>query len=97
MNADPVYDRDAQPGRPAQDARVLPPAPSRQDALGQLRTERWHAAQASETTRVAQIDDQIKRLSAQSSPTSPQRETTSAATPRTERRTTRRKTDHVTG
>ena len=70
-----------------------PPPTSRQDALGRLRIERWHAQQAGETARVAEIDAQIDRLSARSTPACPHRETTSAAAPRTERRTTRRTTD----
>lgn len=65
----------------------IPPAPSRQDALGQLRTERWHAEQAGESARVAELDEQIRRLSARNSPARPGRETTSATTP-TERRAT---------
>lgn len=68
----------------------IPPEPSRQDALGQLKTERWHAQNAGETARVAELDQQIERLSARSTGVSPQRETTSAAAPRTERRTNRR-------
>ena len=63
----------------------IPPEPSRQDALGQLRRERWHAQQAGETARVAEIDQQIERLSARNTSASPRRETTSAATPRRER------------
>lgn len=90
-------DPDAEPGRPARDPRAIPPQPSRQDALGQLRTERWHANQAGEHARVAQIDRQIAQLCARSTPASPLRETTAAA-PRTERRTTeRRKNRNVTG
>lgn len=78
-------------------AEPLPPAASRQDALGQLRTERWHAKQAGEHARVAEIDQQIERLSAANTPASPRRETTAAA-PRTQGRTNpRKKTDHVTG
>jgi hypothetical protein len=67
----------------------IPPAASRQDALGQLRRERWHAKQAREHDRVAEIDLEIGRLSARSTPVSPQRETT-AAVPRTEQRRPRR-------
>lgn len=66
----------------------IPPAASRQDALGQLRTERWHAQQAGETARVAQIDRQIQQLSAANSPVPPGRETTSANAPREQRATT---------
>lgn len=96
MNNDPQRELDDEPGRPAPDVRAIPPTPSRQDALGQLRTERWHANDAGETARVAQLDRQIAQLSARSTPASPQRETTSAAAPRTERRTTpRKKTDHA--
>jgi hypothetical protein len=68
----------------------MPPEPSRQDALGQLRKERWLAHDAGETARVAELDQKIRQLSARSTPVSPQRETTSAAAPRTERRTNRR-------
>lgn len=57
----------------------VPPTPSRADALGQLRRERWFAQNAGETARVAQIDRQIARLSAAGTATSPTRETTSAA------------------
>jgi len=62
----------------------IPPAASRQDALGALRTERWHAQQAHEYGRVAELDAQIQRLSAQNSPAPPARETTAAAPPRRE-------------
>lgn len=66
----------------------LPPAASRQDALGQLRRERWFAQDAGETALVAEIDRKIERLSAASSPVPPGRETTSATTPVRERRAT---------
>ena len=75
------------------DTTPIPPPASRQDALGQLRRERWHAQQAGESGRVAEIDHQIEQLSARSTPVSPQRETT-AAVPRTERRQNRR-TNHA--
>jgi hypothetical protein len=81
----------------------LPPPPSRQDALGQLRTERWHAQNAGEHALVAELDRKIERLSAASSPVPPGRETTSATTPARERRATtpnqpqRRKTHGNTG
>lgn len=60
----------------------IPPQPSRADALGQLRRERWHAADAGETARVAEIDRQIERLSAAGTPTAPTRETTASTQPR---------------
>jgi hypothetical protein len=83
-----MYDPD-HPERPAQDRRQsIPPTPSRQDALGRLRTERWHATGAGETSRVAEIDREIERLSAASSPVPPGRETTSATPPTRERRAT---------
>ncbi len=56
-----------------------PPPASRQDALGRLRTERWHAQNNGETGRVAELDEDIARLSARNSATSPQRESTAAA------------------
>lgn len=98
-----MYDPASEPGRPAQDARrePIPPAPSRQDVLGRLRTERWHAQQAGETARVAQLDAQIQRLSAANNPQPPARETTSAtppvreATAATRPRTTRKGSAHV--
>jgi hypothetical protein len=68
----------------------IPPTPSRQDALGRLSTERWHAQQAGETARVAQLDAQIRRLSCANTAANPARETTSAAPGRTERRTPRK-------
>jgi len=74
---DPQY-----PDRPAQDRRAaIPPEPSRQDALGRLMRERWHAQQAGELGRVADIDREIERLSAHNAPTAPVRETTSATAP----------------
>jgi hypothetical protein len=77
----------------------IPPAASRGDALGQLARERWHAAQAGETARVAQLDAEIARLSAANSSVPPGRETTSATPGRNERRATpKKRTDpHVTG
>jgi hypothetical protein len=82
-----MYDPE-HPDVPRQDAqRSIPPETSRQDALGQLRRDRWFAQDAGETALVAEIDLKIQRLSAASSPTPPQRETTSATTPR-ERRAT---------
>lgn len=72
----------------------LPPAASRQDALGQLRRERWFAKDAGETDLVAELDRKIERLSAASSPVPPGRETTSATTPQERRATTpKRKTN----
>ena len=59
----------------------IPPQPSRADALGQLRRERWHAVDAGETTRVAEIDREIERLSAAGTPTAPTRETTASTQP----------------
>lgn len=70
----------------------LPPAASRQDALGQLRRERWFAQDAGELGRVAELDREIERLSAASRPVPPGRETTSATTPARERRATTPKT-----
>lgn len=82
-----MYDPD-HPDVPRQDQqRPIPPETSRQDALGRLRRERWHAQDAGELGLVAEIDLKIQRLSAASSPTPPRRETTSATTPR-ERRAT---------
>lgn len=79
-----MYDRE-HPDRPAQDRRApIPPDASRQDALARLRRERWFAANAGEDARVAELDEQIQRLSAQSAPASPVRETTSAAPVRRE-------------
>jgi hypothetical protein len=72
----------------------IPPQSSRQNALGQLRRERWFAQDAGETARVAELDAQIERLSAASSPRPPQRETTAAAPPRQERRTTPTRRNH---
>lgn len=60
----------------------IPPQPSRADALGQLRRERWHAANVGETARVEQIDREIERLSAAGTATAPTRETAAAARPR---------------
>lgn len=68
----------------------IPDAATRGDALGNLRRERWHARQAGETARVAELDAQILRLSATNSPANPARETTSATTPRERRATTPR-------
>lgn len=58
----------------------IPPTPSRADALGQLRRERWFAQNAGETARVAQIDRQIAQLSAAGTATPPTRETAAAPT-----------------
>lgn len=66
----------------------LPPATSRQDALGRLRRERWFAEDAGERELVAEFDRKIEQLSAASSPVPPGRETTSATTPARERRAT---------
>lgn len=60
----------------------IPPQPSRADALGRLRVERWHAADAGEIARVAEIDRQIERLSAAGTPTAPTRETAASTQPR---------------
>jgi hypothetical protein len=46
------------------DREPIPPETSRADVLGRLRRERWHAQNAGETARVADIDAQIVRLSA---------------------------------
>lgn len=81
-----MYDPD-DPARPAQDRRrPIPPEPSRQDALGRLRRERWHAQDAGELGRVAEIDREIERLSAANSPVSPRRETIAAKRPQTQRK-----------
>jgi hypothetical protein len=66
----------------------IPPEASRQDVLGRLRRERWHAQQAGESARVDEIDRQIAAESARSAPRPPARETTSANTPARERRAT---------
>ena len=57
----------------------LPPPASRQDALGRLRTERWHASNNGEDARVAELDAELARLSAHNTAASPQRETAAAA------------------
>lgn len=62
----------------------VPPPTSREDALGRLRLERWHADLAGEADRVAELDRRIARLSARNSSVSPQRETTAAAPARPE-------------
>jgi RNA processing factor Prp31 len=62
----------------------VPPTASRADALGRLRRELWHAHDAGETQLAAQLQQRIARLSADSSATSPQRETTAAQQPRRE-------------
>lgn len=67
---------------------AIPPEPSRQDALGRLKRERWHAHEAGDARRVDEIDREIERLSAASSPVPPGRETTSATPPTRERRAT---------
>lgn len=72
-------------------AEPIPPPASRQDVLGRLRRERWLARDAGEARRVAELDEQIARLSAESSPVPPGRETTSATTPRERRATPPRK------
>lgn len=60
----------------------IPPTPSRADALGRLKLERWHANNAKEYGRVAEIDRQIQELSAAGTATAPARETAAATTPR---------------
>jgi len=86
-----MYDPE-HPEQPAQDRRApIPPETSRQDALGRLRRERWHAQDAGELGRVEEIDREIKRLSASSSPTPPARETTSSTAPKERRATPPRK------
>lgn len=70
----------------------IPAAANRGDALGNLRRERWHAQQAGESTRVAQLDAKIRRISAANSPADPARETTSATTRRERRAPTPRST-----
>ena len=59
--------------------------PPRARILSLLETERMHAANAFEATRVAEIDAQIARISAAGTPQSPVRETTSR-TPAASRR-----------
>jgi hypothetical protein len=56
------------------------PTPSRADVLGQLRRERWFAADAKETARVEQLDREIERLSAAGTATAPTRETAASTT-----------------
>lgn len=68
---------------------VLPAAASRGDVPGTLKRERWHAADAGEWQRGRQIDNQLAQLTAQSTSTNPQRETTAATHPRRERRVSR--------
>lgn len=60
----------------------IPPTPSRADALGRLKRERWHAADVGETARVAQLDREIEKLSAAGTAVAPTRETAAATTPR---------------
>lgn len=62
------------------DRTPCPPQVPRADALGQLRRERWFAADAGETSRVAQIDREIERLSAAGTAVAPTRETAAAPT-----------------
>ena len=70
----------------------IPPTPSRADALGQLRRERWFAVDAGETARVAQIDREIGRLAAAGTAVAPTRETAAVAPARqTAARTSTRK------
>lgn len=64
------------------DRTPIPPPASRADALGQLRRERWFAADAGETARVAEIDRKIERLSASGTATAPTRETAASTQPR---------------
>lgn len=85
-----MYDAE-HPDRPRQDREPIPPPASRQDVLGRLKRERWHANQAGATRRVRELDAEIERLSAQNAPRPPARETTSATTPRERRATTPRK------
>lgn len=61
----------------------IPPIPSRADVFGQLRRERWFAADAGETARVEQIDREIERLSAAGTAVAPTRETAAVAPSRT--------------
>ena len=58
------------------------PTPARADALGQLKRERWFAADAGETAAVARLDREIERLSAAGTATAPARETAASTTPR---------------
>lgn len=82
------------PATPVQDRRAIPPEPSRQDVFGRLKRERWHAENAGELARVAEIDRQIARFSAQNSPVQPGRETTTSATPQERRATTPKRNRH---
>lgn len=60
----------------------IPPQTPRADALGQLRRERWHAADAGETARVAELDRKIEQLSASGTATAPTHETAASTQPR---------------
>lgn len=60
------------------DRPPIPPAPSRADALGQLQRERWFAADAGESARVAELDRRIEQLSASNTAAAPARETAAA-------------------
>lgn len=60
------------------DRESIPPQTPRSDVLGQLRRERWFAADAGETARVAQLDREIQRLSAAGTAVAPTRETAAA-------------------
>lgn len=55
-----------------------PPQTPRSNLLGQLSRERWFAADAGETSRVAQLDREIERLSAAGTAVAPTRETAAA-------------------
>jgi hypothetical protein len=69
----------------------IPPVPSRGDALGQLRVERWHAVQAKEYGRVAELDRRMQELSAAGTATAPARETAAAPKRQAAARTTKPK------
>ncbi|WP_034088854.1 hypothetical protein [Streptacidiphilus albus] len=62
----------------------FPPQVPRSDALGRLRRELRLAQDVGETRLAQDLQNRIDRLCARSTSTSPQRETTAAATPRRE-------------
>lgn len=71
------------------------PTPARADVLGQLKRERWHAANAKETVRVEQLDREIERLSAAGTATAPTRETAAAPRQHTAARTDKKENRRV--
>lgn len=64
------------------DREPIPPQTPRSDVLGQLCRERWFAADSGEAALVAQIDREIRRLSAAGTAVAPTRETAAAPTER---------------